>query len=126
MIIGIGVDIIEIKRIEDAILKNQLFINKIFTKREVEDLKVKNFKSESIAGRFAAKEAVSKALGLGFRGFSFRDIEVCNDSLGKPLVLLIGKARDIAENIAINGYNIHVSISHDRQSAIAYAIFENK
>lgn len=126
MIIGIGVDIIEIKRIEDAILKNQLFINKIFTEREVEDLKVRNFKSESIAGRFAAKEAVSKALGLGFRGFSFRDIEVCNDSLGKPLVLLIGKARDIAENIAINGYNIHVSISHDRESAIAYAIFENK
>lgn len=126
MIIGIGVDIIEIKRIEDAILRNKLFINKIFTEREVESLKVKNFKSESIAGRFAAKEAVSKALGLGFRGFSFRDIEVCNDLLGKPLVLLIGKAHDIAENISINGYNIHVSISHDRERAIAYAIFENK
>lgn len=120
MIIGIGTDIIEIDRIEKAINKNKGFINKVFTVNEINMFKEKNMRSEVIAGNFAAKEAISKAIGTGFRGFSFIDIEVLRDELGKPIVYL-SKNMD---NIIKRGYRINISISHDRTSAIAFAILE--
>lgn len=120
MIIGIGTDIIEIERIEQAINKNKGFINKVFTVNEINMFKEKNMRSEVIAGNFAAKEAISKAIGTGFRGFSFIDIEVLRDELGKPIVYLSKNMDNI-----INGeYRINISISHDRTSAIAFAILE--
>lgn len=120
MIIGIGTDIIEIDRIEQAINKNKGFINKVFTVNEINMFKEKNMRSEVIAGNFAAKEAISKAIGTGFRGFSFIDIEVLRDELGKPIVYLSKNMDNI-----INGeYRINISISHDRTSAIAFAILE--
>lgn len=122
MIIGIGVDIIEIARIKEAVQLNASFIEKLFSKNEIEYLQTRNLRAEYIAGRFAAKEAVSKALGTGFRGFNMKDIEVDRNSLGKPMINLKGKAKHIAEK---NGnYKMHVSISHDRHSATAYAILE--
>ena len=121
MIIGIGTDIIEIDRIEQAINKNKGFINKVFTVNEINMFKEKNMRSEVIAGNFAAKEAISKAIGTGFRGFSFIDIEVLRDELGKPIVYLSKNMDNI-----INGeYRINISISHDRTSAIAFAILED-
>lgn len=120
MIIGIGTDIIEIDRIEQAINKNKGFINKVFTVNEINMFKEKNMRSEVIAGNFAAKEAISKAIGTGFRGFSFIDIEVLRDELGKPIVYL-SKNMD---NIIDGEYRINISISHDRTSAIAFAILE--
>ena len=95
MIIGIGTDIIEIDRIEKAINRNNGFLDKVFTAREIEMFKERNMRSEVIAGNFAAKEAVSKALGTGFRGFSLGDIEILRDQLGKPIVYL----SDNIENI---------------------------
>jgi len=122
VIIGIGVDIIEIARIKEAVELNASFIEKLFSKNEIEYLQTRNLRAEYIAGRFAAKEAVSKALGTGFRGFNMKDIEVDRNSLGKPMISLKGKARQIAEK---NGnYKMHISISHDRNSAVAYAVLE--
>ena len=120
MIIGIGTDIIEIDRIERAIKKNNGFLNKIFTFREIEMFKEKSMRSEVIAGNFAAKEAISKALGTGFRGFSLIDVEILRDELGKPIAYL---SDNIKDNIATE-YRLNVSISHNRTSAIAFAVLE--
>ncbi|ACA45200.1 holo-ACP synthase [Clostridium botulinum] len=123
MIYGIGTDITEIRRIEKAITRNKNFINKLFTKNEMDLWEKKNFKLEFIAGRFAAKEAISKALGTGIRDFNFKDIEIINNELGKPQVILKPKAEDIIRKIS-QSYKIHLSISHEKEYAIAYALLE--
>lgn len=124
MILGIGVDIVEIRRIKEAIERNDNFINKLFNKEEIEYLKSRGFRPEFVAGRFAAKEAVSKALGTGFRGFGFKDIVIDRTCLGKPIVELKGKAKLIAKKLGAGGYKIDISISHGEDSAIAYVIIE--
>ncbi|MCS4470837.1 holo-ACP synthase [Clostridium botulinum] len=123
MIYGIGTDITEIRRIEKAITRNKNFINKLFTKNEMDLWEKKNFKLEFIAGRFAAKEAISKALGTGIRDFNFKDIEIINNELGKPQVVLKPKVEDIIRKIS-QSYKIHLSISHEKEYAIAYALLE--
>lgn len=124
MIVGIGVDIVEIRRIEAAMNRTSGFLEKIFTDSELEHLKSRNLRSEYIAGRFAAKEAVAKALGTGFRSFNFKDIIVENTTLGKPIVTLNGNADLIAKKMG--DYNLQLSISHGEDNAIAYAILEVK
>ena len=121
MIIGIGTDIIEINRIEEVIMRTSSFIEKSFTSNEIEYFKLKGLKGNVIAGNFAAKEAISKALGTGFRGFGLKDIEVIRDKLGKPVVNLSCKIYELLE---IKEFNIHVSISHSKENAIAYAVVE--
>lgn len=122
MILGVGIDIVEIRRIKNAIESSDRFLEKIFTSAELEYLKSRNLRPEYVAGRFAAKEAVAKALGTGFRGFDFKDIEIDRTTLGKPIVILKGKAKLIAKKEG--QYNIHLSISHGEDSAVAYAILE--
>ena len=121
MIIGIGTDIIEIERIEKVINRTNSFIERSFTTNEIEYFKTKGLKGNVIAGNFAAKEAISKAIGTGFRGFGLRDIEVLRDDLGKPIVNLSDKIYEILD---VRKFNIHVSISHSRGNAIAYAVME--
>ena len=123
MVKGIGTDIIEIDRIEKAI-NREAFLTKMFHNREIDYFKMRNMKPEFIAGRFAAKEAIVKALGTGFRGIKFKDIIVDRNSLGKPIVVLKGEAEKIASKYG--EYTIHISISHGRDNAIAYAIWEVK
>ena len=118
MIKGIGTDIIEINRIEN-IIKNSKFLNRCFTANEIEYLKSKN--PESTAGYFCAKEAVSKALGTGFSGFCIKDIEIIKKN-SAPYIILHNKAIDIANEKGIR--NIHVSISHCRDYAVAFAVAE--
>jgi holo-[acyl-carrier protein] synthase len=120
MIIGIGTDIIEIDRIESAINKTNGFIDKLFTKREIEMFKSRNMRAEVVAGNFAAKEAISKAFGTGIRGFSLKEIEVLRDKLGKPEVFLSNNIN----NLIGKKYNINISISHNNTSSIAFAILE--
>ncbi|GAA0753739.1 holo-ACP synthase [Clostridium sartagoforme] len=120
MIIGIGIDIIEIDRIKKAIDRTNGFIEKIFTDKEITLFKSKNMRSEVIAGNFAAKEAISKSLGTGIRGFSLKEIEVLRDDLGKPIVFL----SDNIEKLIGKGYKLNLSISHNNTSAIAFAILE--
>lgn len=122
MVIGIGTDIIEIDRIEKAINKNNNFLKKVFTTKEIEMFKTRNMRAEVIAGNFAAKEAVSKALGTGIRGFSLIDIEVLRDDLGKPIVYL---NNDI-DSIINKKYRVNISISHNRTSAIAFVVLEEE
>ncbi|GIM28280.1 holo-[acyl-carrier-protein] synthase [Clostridium polyendosporum] len=122
MILGVGVDIIEIERIEKAVVRTKSFISRAFTEEEVKLFIEKGMRSEVIAGNFAAKEAISKALGTGVRGFEFRDIEILRDKLGKPIARFRGRARIIAELRGVK--NIHISISHNRKDAIAYAVLE--
>ena len=121
MIIGIGTDIIEIDRIEKVINRTNTFIEKSFTHNEIEYFKLKGLKANVIAGNFAAKEAISKALGTGFRGFGLKDIEVLRDELGKPIVNL---SDNIYKLLDIKDFNMHISISHSKKNAIAYAVME--
>ncbi|CDF57696.1 holo-ACP synthase [Thermobrachium celere] len=118
MVKGVGTDIIEISRIKRAIEKTN-FINRVFTENEIEYLKNKNV--ESAAGYFAAKEAVSKALGTGIKGFSFKDIEILKRD-GAPYVVLHRGAKKIAEEKEIK--NIQISISHCREYAVAFVVME--
>jgi holo-[acyl-carrier protein] synthase len=122
LIIGIGTDIIEISRIQKALDRSSSFINKIFTKSEIEYLDSRNMRAEFVAGKFAAKEAVAKAIGTGFIGFDFRDIEIDKTTLGKPIVILRGNAKKMDQKWG--RYKIHLSISHSKENAVAYAIIE--
>ena len=121
MIIGIVTDIIEIDRIKVAIERTPSFLSKAFTEKEIELFKAKEMRVETIAGNFAAKEALSKALGTGFRGYSLQDFEILRDQLGKPIVNISKKAR---QKIGDRVLNINVSISHNKSNAIAFAIVE--
>lgn len=120
MILGVGTDIIEILRIEEAISNNSNFLNKLFTEKEIQMFKKRKMKSEVIAGNFSAKEAISKTLGTGVRGFSFKDIEILRDELGKPIVYL----NENIERIIGRNYKINLSISHNNTNAIAFAVLE--
>ncbi|AWI07245.1 holo-ACP synthase [Clostridium drakei] len=122
MILGVGIDIVEIRRIKEAMEKHANFINRLFSKNEIEYFKVRNLRPEFVAGRFAAKEAVVKAMGTGFSGFEIKDIEIDRTASGKPIVVLRGKAKMIAQKCG--NYKIHVSISHSLDNAIAYATME--
>lgn len=114
--LGIGNDIIEIKRIEKAVSKES-FIQKVFTDKEIEYIRSRGNRAESYAGRFAAKEAVSKALGTGIRNFALTDIEILNNELGKPYVIFKNNISHFNEK-----YFIDISISHCREYASAAAI----
>lgn len=128
MIVGIGVDIIEIERVRQAIKNNKNFLNKLFTKREIDYFITRDMNSEVIAGNFAAKEAISKALGTGMRGFSFKDIEILRDRLGKPKTTLHSGAKSIGSSLVKDNSSlkIHLSISHNKSSAIAYSVLEEE
>ena len=128
MIIGIGLDIIEIERVRQAIQNNKNFLSKLFTEREIDYFISRNMNSEVIAGNFAAKEAVSKALGTGIRGFSFKDIEILRNELGKPEVILHNGANLIGNKLVgnNNSLRVHLSISHNNSSAIAYSVLEGE
>ena len=120
MIVGIGNDIIEIERIEKAISKEG-FKNKIYTQRELENIKKRGNRAEIYAGVFSAKEAISKAIGTGVREFSLTDLEILNDDLGKPYVVVSEKLDKIIKSKK-KDYQIEISISHSKKYATAMAI----
>ena len=124
MIKGVGTDIIEIQRIKKQIESNDGFVNKIFTKREIEYCESFKSKAQNYAVRFAAKEAFLKAIGKGWRdGLAFDQVEVVNDELGKPDIIVTGKAKEIIDALGIT--NIQVSLSHSHENAIAFVIIES-
>ena len=121
MILGIGTDIIEIDRIRTAINRTPSFLKKAFTENEIELFNSRGMRVETIAGNFAAKEAISKALGTGFRGYGLKDFEILRYELGKPIVNLYKEAKERSGNKTLN---INVSISHNKTNAIAFVIVE--
>src|SRR3989304_473934 len=102
MIKGIGVDIVEIERIQKAIdSKQDRFVNRIFTEDEREDCFGNPRPSRHFAARFAAKEAVSKALGTGKKGMRWTDVEVCRDTKGCPYIKLTGGGAERAQEKSV-------------------------
>lgn len=124
MIIGIGTDITSIQRIEKAVERfGERFIKKVFTEDEASYCKGKKEQAAHLAARFAAKEAILKALGTGIsKGIGFKDVEVAREQGRRPEVILNGKAKDVAESLGVK--NIHLSISHDSGLAAAFAVIE--
>ena len=120
MIVGIGNDIIEIERIEKAISKEG-FKNKVYTQKELKNIEKRGNRVETYAGIFSAKEAISKAIGTGVREFSLTDLEILNDDLGKPYVVVSEKLDKIIKSKK-EDYQIEISISHSKKYATAVAI----
>jgi holo-[acyl-carrier protein] synthase len=125
VIVGLGLDIAEIDRIEAAIKRHgATFLERIYTPAEVAYCEKHKSKYERYAARFAAKEAAMKALGTGWsHGVRWRDIEVAREAGGKPTLLLAGAARDIADRLGVK--NIALTITHSGNLALAEVIFEN-
>jgi len=118
--VGTGIDIIEIDRIKRVLYRHQGFVDRFFDPEEAAYYRRRNMNISSIAGGFAAKEAVVKAMGTGFTVFGWKDIVICRDDKGRPAVGLRGSARTLCSAAGIE--EILVSISHSRDYAIAQAI----
>ena len=125
-ILGIGTDITECLRIARMIERHgELFINRVYTSEEIKYCQSRKQTTQHFTGRWAAKEAILKALGTGWRrGISWRDIEIRNEPGGKPVVAVRGGVKDVVEQLGIG--EIQVSISHCRSHATALAIAVGK
>ena len=126
-ILGIGVDIINNKRIRQA-ANNRNFVKRTFGNNEIKLSKKKINNSNFFAKRFAAKEAFVKSLGIGFRNnLNFKDIEILNDKIGKPYYFKSKKINDIInKRFKIKSYNIFLSISDEKDYSIAFTILQTK
>ena len=122
MIIGIGVDSIEIDRISAAVGRNYSLAERLFTAAELAQLPKGSKSAARMAALFAAKEAVLKAMGTGLTGHSWQQIEVLHRQSGAPYIVLNGQAGKTAEGLSIKV--IHISLSHDRERAVAFCIAE--
>ena len=124
MIKGVGVDIVEIKRLEDAVGRwGRRFLDRVFTEQEIAYCMARSRPASSFAVRFAAKEAVMKAVG---GGVTFREIEIANragkQEAGPPEVVRAGK---LEKALAASGIkNIHLSLSHEREFGVAFVVAE--
>jgi holo-[acyl-carrier protein] synthase len=121
-ILGIGTDVVEVLRIAQMIERHgELFIQRVYTPFEIDYCNARKAATQHFAGRWAAKEAILKALGTGWaRGLSWTDMEVRNDEAGRPSVRLGGGARDVCEKLGIT--DMLITISHCRTHATAFAI----
>ena len=121
-VIGIGTDITECLRIAKMIERHgDLFINRVYTPREVNYCQTRKQSTEHFTGRWAAKEAVLKALGTGWRrGISWRDVEIINEPGGRPVVYVHGGVKSVVEQLGIT--SLRVSISHCHGYATAFVV----
>ncbi len=123
MIIGVGLDIAQVERIERAWQRfGDRFIKRCFTKAEATEALARAKPGQALAMRFAAKEAFSKAAGLGMRGLGWREVEVVHDKRGKPSLELHGRARQWMDDNEATG--CHVSLSDDGGIAAAVVVLE--
>lgn len=111
-----GIDLVEISRIEKA-MENPRFLEKYFGENEILEFEKKNYKPESVAAAFAAKEAFSKVLKTGLSGFSLSEVELLHEKNGAPYLLLSGKAQKLAKDLQFT-----VSITHTKDLAQAIVI----
>ena len=126
-ILGIGVDIVENKRLKNSI-KNKSFISRLFTLLEIKNSRLVKDKSIYFSKKFAAKESFSKALGTGFRNsLNFKDVEILNDNLGKPYFRLNNKTKKIIfKTLKVKNFDIFLSISDEKEYSIAFTIIQAK
>jgi holo-[acyl-carrier protein] synthase len=126
MIVGTGIDIVNIDRIERLMTRwGVLFLNRVFTEKEILLCQQRSRSSECFAIRFAAKEAFLKAIGWGLRnGIQWTDIEVENDPMGKPMFSFHRKAKEVCETLRIE--KALLTLSHDRPYAVAHVLLEER
>ncbi|MDK2930948.1 MAG: holo-[acyl-carrier protein] synthase [Bacillota bacterium] len=118
-VVGVGVDIVEVARIRELMeRKGDRLEGRVFTSEEMKSSAGGRY--DRLAGRFAAKEAVAKALGTGIRGFGWSEIEIAEEPCGKPYVRLTGRAANVAAQRGV--VRVEVSIAHTRDTAIAFAV----
>lgn len=125
MIIGIGIDVVEVARIARMVERyGRRFVDKVYTPHEVEVCCRRGDAGQEFAARWAAKEALMKAVGTGWRqGVLFKDIENYNLPSGKPMIRLHGRVKALADRLG--GRRVHVSISHERDYAVAFVVLES-
>ena len=125
-VIGIGTDIVKVSRIKRLLEKHgERFVQRILHQNELEIFHQRKTSKSYLAKRFAAKEALAKALGTGIaKGISFEEIEVINNKEGKPELILHGTASEIAKQIGVE--KLFISLSDEKKYAIAYVILEGK
>lgn len=119
MVMGIGVDIIEIQRIEEA-MRSPRFLEEYFSARERELFAQRHHSVNCVAANFAAKEAFAKAIGIGIRGFRISQVEVLRNATGMPYLVLSGKVKELADQFGASYF--FVSLSHSKKDAIAFVI----
>ena len=126
-ILGIGVDIVKNKRIK-TLIKNKLFISRTFSQNEIKTSKNISNKINYFSKRFAAKEALAKSLGTGFRNnLNFKDIEILNNKKGKPFYSKSKKIDTIIKKtFKISNFNLFLSISDEKDYSIAFTILQKK
>ncbi|HJQ34944.1 MAG TPA: holo-ACP synthase [Pyrinomonadaceae bacterium] len=126
MIVSIGIDIIEIRRVREVLARTPRFRERVFTERERAYCDSRGANSaQHYAARFAAKEAAFKALGTGWRdGLSWHHVEVTATEAGAPLLQLSGHARELFERLGAT--HAHLSLSHTNEHAVAQVIFERR
>ena len=126
-ILGIGVDIVDISRF-NKLIKNNNFIKRIFSNSEILIAKKIRNKKVYYAKRFAAKEALAKSIGTGFRNnLNFKDISIINDKLGKPSFVITNKIKNIVKDqFKTSSFNFFLSISDEKKYSIAYVILQKK
>ncbi|MGE0407577.1 MAG: holo-ACP synthase [Candidatus Korobacteraceae bacterium] len=125
MIVGTGIDLVEVPRVAATLARfPQRFLKRVFTEGEIRYCDSKQNRAERYAARFAAKEAALKAIGTGWkRGISWRDVEVSREPGGRPTILFHGKAAGFAERLGVRRASL--SLSHTREHAIAQVILED-
>ena len=126
MIVGTGIDIVNIERIKGLIARwGNHFLDRVYTEREIVWCQQRARPPECFAGRFAAKEAFLKAIGRGLRnGIQWTDIEVENDPIGKPHLFFHQRAKEVLETLRIQ--KALLTLSHDRPFAVAHVILEGR
>lgn len=124
MVIGLGIDIVEVRRIASALQNGEAMIQRVFTEEEIRYCSSHKNKFQHFAGRFAAKEAALKALGTGWQeGIRWKDVEVTADPRGKPEVTFHGKARQFFEKSG--GRRALLAITHAQEYALAVVVLED-
>jgi holo-[acyl-carrier protein] synthase len=127
-IIGLGTDITECLRIARMIDRHgELFIERVYTPEEIIYCQNRKQSTQHFTGRWAAKEAILKAIGTGWRkGISWRDMDVRNNNLGKPVVVVRGGVRDVCEQLGIREIMVTISHCHTHATAVAIAVGQKK
>ena len=120
MITGLGVDIVEIGRMAAALQRHPGMRERLFSAEERSYCEKRNRPEIHYALRFAAKEAVLKALGTGFAGMAFTDVEVVRDAGGRPTPRLAGRAKEVADGLGV--VELHLSLSYTHTTAVASAV----
>ena len=123
MIVGLGVDIVQIDRFI-PLTENQELMQRFFSEGELQSLENRADVAQGLAVRFAAKEAFGKALGTGLRNMVLKDIQVQQDALGRPFLHLCGSAKKIFQESGATA--AHISLSHDGNYGIAYVVLEGR